>query len=285
MPRYCRLLLLFVALGLTASVLAGGFDVAVASKDIAQPAERCASGEPEFGSEICAQWAAVKSAREATRIAWIAMYGNLAALAGLLATLLATAWAARAANKAAIAAERAIEIAERTAKQQLRAYVSLLGFKMLLHRDANENIVEGEIVAHWRNAGQTPAFKVDNMVNWGSFEGEIPDDFGFPPFDDRDVFGTPTLGPDIRLGSGSPPVSPSEMTAVSGKAKRLYVWATADYVDAFGAGRRTEASAEVEIKAPFSGEDDFSFKVLRRFNGMDDSCMYPPEQGKPPALA
>jgi len=284
MPRYCRLLLLFVGLGVTASVLAGGFDAADARNSIARPADHCAGGELESGSEICAQWAAVKAARESTRIAWIAMYGNLAALAGLLATLLATAWAARAANKAAVAAEKAIEIAERTAKQQLRAYVSLLGFKMLLHRDAEQNIVEGEIVAHWRNAGQTPAFKVDNMVNWGSFDGEIPDDFRFPPFDNRDVFGTPTLGPDIRLASGSPPVSPSEMAAVSGKAKRMYVWATADYVDAFGAGRRTEASAEVEIKAPLSSEGDFSFKVLRRFNGMDDSCMYPPEPGKPPAL-
>ena len=71
-------------------------------------------------------------------------------------SILFTAWAAIAASRAARAADKAVEITERTSKQQLRAYINVSDFVMgsLDPSSASFTI---------KNRGQTPA---SNVLAW-----------------------------------------------------------------------------------------------------------------------
>jgi type II secretory pathway pseudopilin PulG len=236
---------------------------------------RCDPGATE-GNEQCARWAAVAAARDSARIARLSFYAIIAAVAGLILTLLMTARAARAASRASAATEQAVALAERTAKQQLRAYVSFAGFSLVIRNDCDGKAREGEFAAEWLNGGQTPAAGVDDTINWRVFDGELPEDFRFPPSERQDAFGALTLGPGRGFTSTSTRLDLDALRALTRADKLAYVWAAVDYVDTFGEARRTEAAALVCVSAAEGGEFAVAFHAIRRHNGMDGRCERPP---------
>ncbi|MEA3029184.1 MAG: hypothetical protein QOG13_509 [Sphingomonadales bacterium] len=228
------------------------------------------------GPEDCAQWAAVAAARDAASTARLALYASIAAIAGLIVTLLLTARATRAASRSTAATERAVVLADWSARQQLRAYVSFVGFSLVVRKDGDGKAREGEFAAEWTNGGQTPAARVEDGINWQVFDGAAPDDFRFPESERQDAFGAFTLGPDRNFTSTSTLLDLAALRALTQPGKQAYVWAAVDYVDAFGDARRTEAAARVSVSAGEGGEFAVAFNVIRRHNGMDASCGRPP---------
>jgi hypothetical protein len=151
--------------------------------------------------------------------------------------------AARAAKDSAVAAKAAVELSDRTAERQLRAYV---GITLPEDGPATSSFVPPAIPTirlGIRNSGQTPAYDVEYSA--------IVDIRAYPL---NDFSGPPATNPSnpITLFPGTFALSwgmtirpkraltDEEVVSIQdGKSKRLYFWGTIKYRDAFNKPRWT----------------------------------------------
>jgi hypothetical protein len=142
---------------------------------------------------------------------------------------------ANAAIRAAKAAEESNEQAREMAQVELRAYVYVTNVGR-----SDEPRYKGQpidkLIVTFRNFGRTPAFKFRVKRNWKlleGFEAELPENFDYPDFADKERFSEMTLGPDIDTPIESY-IDPNDVTKAQQRTHTLYIYGTAEYEDVFG---------------------------------------------------
>ena len=130
--------------------------------------------EAKSGPEnvLCQQWRMANAAEK--QIGWLSKQyeATLYEISALVAAVLFTAWAAIAATMAARAADRAIVVASKTAKHQLRAY--LAPDRLSLGKRRDDGPIR-DFVVIMRNFGQTPANQVTLKTRTGLSFGDNAD--------------------------------------------------------------------------------------------------------------
>jgi hypothetical protein len=120
----------------------------------------CRDGQPNYDSDLCAQWYAASAARDAANWAAWSFYVGIVGALGIIIALGLT-WHSN-------------WIARDTAKRQLRAYLAVKSAGPVLVRTNSDLVVEIGLV----NTGQTPAMHVDGFWNISILESNY--DFKFP---------------------------------------------------------------------------------------------------------
>ncbi len=138
-----------------------------------------------------------------------------------------------------VAAEAAVNVAQDTAKRQLRAYVSVAG----LARTKDPGEVAGAGFAVWvdvKNEGQTPAYDV---FHWAKIDlREFPLNGGF----DIHCIENPSRcilssgDKNIAFPTFKRDLTPLEEQAILSNGKAVYVYGEIDYRDAFGKRHMTQ---------------------------------------------
>lgn len=146
------------------------------------------------------------------------------------------ATAANAAKDSAKAAKNAVELSDKTAEKQLRAYVSIISGAMTL-----VNLTEGglgiSIHVVLRNSGQTPGYKFTTWIK----EPKILEPTAIPftePTPIAERAGMSVIGPggDVHI-NWILPSTPEMREAITKGTINVFVWGGADYTDAFGKER------------------------------------------------
>ncbi len=137
------------------------------------------------------------------------------------------------------ATESVANIKDVTARQ-LRAYL-VANFGAVVPQDRNANYHFGVRIL-LVNTGNTPAYNTSFKAKADIVPFPLPDDFSFT-LPETPVASASTLGPHqnfIMSGILDRMVSDEEITEIStGPNKRLFIWGTATYEDAFGIQRYT----------------------------------------------
>lgn len=144
----------------------------------------------------------------------------------LISTLFFTAIATKAASRAAKAADDAVEITERTNRQQLRAYVGVVRVEISWEPS------EISVTVIMKNVGQTPARKMTAWHAWGAGENIIYDDAGEKSRagPSRDIF----PGVDLIIPFPINFASDDIKKAVWDGRSPLHIWGGIVYFDIFG---------------------------------------------------
>lgn len=124
--------------------------------------------------------------------------------------------------------------------RQIRAYLTL-GFGSVIEQNAATGY-RYEVRMTLQNVGITPAYNVAINTHVAVLPWPLPDDFKFPDFDASKSNGS-VMGPhqnNIITGIAEKIYSDDDVREItSGPSKRLYVYGTVKYQDAFGVDRQT----------------------------------------------
>lgn len=162
--------------------------------------------------------------------------------------------------------------ADKTAQQQLRAYV----FVKAIHSNIVANSDIG-LVDNWRitvelgNGGNTPTKNLLLNTNWDSFSEQMAGDFDFPdrPYGDA---APGLIGPGGSSHAPHVDIPTALIDQVALKFKHVYIWGWADYDDVVGGPRhRTEFCFEILKDGGL-----MSFRPHGRFNSSDEECYRAP---------
>jgi hypothetical protein len=158
-----------------------------------------------------------------TGLAWFVFNGQLHEMEKAYGPLEKSAIAAK---ESADATKNAVQLAERTAERQLRAYFDISLGAIFLNSPS-----PGQMTAwtRFKNAGATPAYKVRG---WHQFTRGLT---GQAPFDKIGEFENEAIvGPGGNFNLNSTlTVSPEQLQAVRDRTLSLYVWGRIEYLDAF----------------------------------------------------
>lgn len=173
----------------------------------------------------------------------------------LAVTIFFTAWAAVAASKAASAADKAVEITDKTAKHQLRAYLSLSPAGV--HYDVSARTLSALVTQ--KNSGQTPAKKVRFSGIFEFYPFPLPENFDFsePIFGDSVNVVAPGDKFQITVTRDGV-IYEMDLTDTDCLVKRLYFVGTIEYEDIFG--------DEYETKSCWFYENGEIIRVMKLFS-------------------
>ncbi len=157
--------------------------------------------------------------------------------------------AARAAGDSATAAQTAVELSDKTAERQLRAYIGVNSMDVKVYP-----FEKGEFafIAHieMRNFGQTPA---NNMSVWAEAVIDGPDAKPFdmtkePARPTGGAIAFPTAAFNVDKGWA---ISTADKEALYKREKFLFLWGTVRYTDVFGKDRyfryRMQSTGQIVI--------------------------------------
>jgi hypothetical protein len=149
-----------------------------------------------------------------------------------------SAQAAQAAQDSAEATKKAVELSDRTAERQLRAYV--VATKASLDRLGIGQIPK--VVVELKNAGQTPAYKFRSRINIFGGPNPLPQS---PPLVDGDAVSILGPGESHFLGASmTATIGAAEMAEIIAGRRTIYVQGLLKYEDAFGKERFTKFSLQ-----------------------------------------
>lgn len=171
--------------------------------------------------DLCQQWRMAEAAQDLYQITKLEVFA-------LALTVFFTAYAAIAAARAAGAANKAVEVTERTAKSQLRAYVTV--------EDNQINVVGNGIDARIAviNCGQTPAYRLRGWLNVEIHERDSAKDLPIEPIDPSTA--STVLGPNLK----STVTRSYQPLPIDAAGKEICVWGRVEYTDIFGNDHWTE---------------------------------------------
>ncbi len=202
-------------------------------------------------SDLAAQWKAADWVMWAGIIAGTQLIATAAGLYYVKRTLDATLEAVEDTGKATKAMERQNELAEETAKRQLRAYVSVTPVT-ISNFDPPGIISVGHTVL---NHGQTPAQKMNHIFGMAVF----PNSFANFPTPIRPVVLNSTIFPNMEMKiwhNNNRQLTQAEVdNIILNQTHRFYIWGNLTYRDEFGAMQSTEFYASV-------GGSDFAANIL-----------------------
>jgi hypothetical protein len=138
-------------------------------------------------------------------------------------------------------------------------------------------VTSWSFMLYWENGGNTPTRYLTNYVSYGMTKEPIDLAFEFPD----GGHGLPdysVIGPKgVRAAQIVVPVD--DLKKVKNGDAHAYLWGWANYNDIFPGTTRHRTEFCVEIKVLDDPEIDkcrFSFQRHARYNGMDDECLYEP---------
>lgn len=218
----------------------------------------CSQPKTHDEADLCEQRRMAEAAENTLVLSKIQLILGVIGAALLFLTLFYGRQAARGAVVAARAAQASVATASDTAERQLRAYVSVT--PATLQNFKTPWTVGYDCVV--KNHGQTPASEINYVFGTGVFPNPLPPDFAFPA-PDRAIIKNGALFPDKEYFvwfRHNEDLAAQDIADVESDAKRLHVWGTARYRDAFGRMRTTEFSASV-------GGQQFSASVNAMLSG------------------
>jgi hypothetical protein len=137
-----------------------------------------------------------------------------------------------------------------TARREMRAYV-VVNYARLVHQD-NANGYRFEPRLLLLNTGRTPAYDVNYRASADALPFPLPEDFTFPT-NDFPINSNSTLGTaqNFTMNAAVPRLfSDEEIEEVKqGVARRIYMWGTATYRDAFATNHYTNFCVSVVFYA------------------------------------
>jgi hypothetical protein len=229
----------------------------------------CEQPKDKDQADLCQQWRVAEAADTQALL-------NALGLLLLAGTLVFTGWAAVAAARAAKAAQSSVELTSRTAERQLRAYVSVQGFKIdLLLDEATKKVISRTIYITWINSGATPARNVRTNAEWALFGDSLPSGFDFP---DQGQPMSGHLGPEQIIRTGPKPVPDTELIEVAARRKHLIIWGWLEYDDVFvrTPRHRTEYCVQLRVNGdPMSDRCTYEPVIFYEHNGADEDCKKP----------
>lgn len=138
------------------------------------------------------------------------------------------------------AADESLETYKDANVRQMRAYLTV-GFGGVIKQDPGTGY-RFEVRMNLQNVGNTPAYGVVSNVHVDVFPFPLPEEFQFPQLDDA-ISGASAVGPHqsfFLTGVADRIYSEGDVDEVSsGLHKRLYIYGTVKYEDAFGTRRQT----------------------------------------------
>jgi hypothetical protein len=141
---------------------------------------------------------------------------------------------AQAAKDSADATKKAVELSDKTAERQLRAYVGVFS-SAVEEQTSSEGKLAIAARVEIRNAGQTPAY---NLRSWIAIEATEPPTipFHFPPNLEERPTGMLPPGTNTNLDI-SFATTAEVIQSLHDNRRSLYVWGRVEYRDAFGHDR------------------------------------------------
>ncbi len=125
--------------------------------------------------------------------------------------------------------------------RQMRAYLTI-GLGSVLRQDVATNY-HFEVRMNLQNVGNTPAYKEVSNIHVDVLPYPLPQDFKFPEFNDT-ISSAAVVGPHLSYvltGFANRLYADDDVHEIEfGSAKRLYVYGTVKYEDAFGVSRKTD---------------------------------------------
>jgi hypothetical protein len=169
-----------------------------------------------------------------------------------------SAQSAKAAKEAADATRDSVNLAKDTAERQLRAYVYVLPPPQGIPNAVADGLQRAVVAV--RNSGQTPAYQMQFRGNFGFGPYPAPTN---PTFREGPYGGAMVLNPATELTTGAV-ISTEEKfsqadldSIVDGKTRRLYIFGSVIYKDAFGKDRVTEFCFAYYGKGPVLTSMDY----------------------------
>lgn len=209
------------------------------------------------------QWTAAEAAVSSANAAWFQL-----PIAFVVAAM--TAWAAVAASRAARAAQKSVEVAQSTAKQQLRAYVQVEGAILLYETGGVSNSIpttgaRAYATVRLVNTGQTPA--QDLTVRTTLALRPVPVDRTTLTMEERDANSRTTLG--ASIGSQSTAVapgilSPTTVSNIVAGNEGIFLFGEVKYRDIFDQWHATTFSL-----CNAEGHGDGTMRFMDRGNEAD----------------
>lgn len=182
----------------------------------------CAQGHDERSSDLCAQWKAADSARDAAEYAFWGLIIGAVGTAMLLITFAET---------------------RKVSRAQLRAYISIKPMGLKIFQVAVGKQIEASLKI--TNGGQTPAYNVVWHGNIVALSKDMAVDF----FDESNDSPPPYKEPRPTLINSSDsieadlesvdPISSQDWAEVVAGTKNLYLYGTGEYKDVFKRTRHT----------------------------------------------
>lgn len=202
------------------------------------------------------EWRAEQDLEAQRMMAWWSKVAGLAASIGvflLAMTLWETTRTTVAAAEAADATRKGVELAEKTAERQLRAYLSITS--MDLHRDGDTYKLKTVIT----NDGQTPARGVRPSITMGirTLAGE-----NLPEIETDEA--AAVVGPG-KIVTNEVSLSPTagELAHIASGDRTIFAWGRVDYVDIFGTKRFLTVRCRMGSER---GPNSYAMRTLRDGN-------------------
>jgi hypothetical protein len=146
------------------------------------------------------------------------------------------------------AANESVAVFKDANVRQMRAYLTV-GLGGVLRQDSSTNY-HFEVRMILQNVGNTPAYKEASNIHVDVLPFPLPQDFQFPAFDDS-ISSAAVVGPHlsyILTGFATRLYSDDDVHEIEfGSNKRLYVFGTVKYEDAFGVSRKTDFCQVIEF--------------------------------------
>jgi hypothetical protein len=161
--------------------------------------------------------------------------------------------------------KRTLRHLERTAKIELRAYVSLREFAIRSVRFGGiAHQVRWDVAPTFENTGVTPAGSVELTVNHEFRDDDLPEDFTFPDLPTRDTPSLGTIGPRCHATSGAVEVPYATVVGILRSQKRAFIWGWLGYSDVFPKSpvRHTDFAGEIEAHGPENNPDAIELRVV-----------------------
>ncbi len=185
----------------------------------------CEKGKPNEKSDLCAQWYAANAARDAANWAFWSLGVGVVGALGIVAAL----WLTINSNR----------IARDTAKRQLRAYVGTAAANIRFVPNPIPEKRHCLLSIDWRNTGQTPAYDLETGVEfhfadrgWRNIPAMTPPDKGRTRTSLAPTCISQVLDARIEL---------PEFVRWRAGERDLFIFASAQYLDAFGGARFTNS--------------------------------------------
>ena len=214
-------------------------------KDYKEPCHNAKSGP---NSDLCQQWRmaeATESLVELTRPQVVAaITAAFMAIFGAVVATIAAFWAKEAAQHT----KRAADIADRTSKQELRAYVCAT-----FPRETKGSVQKGTFNTRIkiRNVGQTPAFKIQSKTIARVLDVSVERTDAFPPIvhsGDKTKSIFPNIEDSINVRMPDV-ITEDQIVEMELGRKNIYVWGAIKYEDVFGAEHVTRYAFFTSVKS------------------------------------
>ncbi len=208
-------------------------------------------------ADLCQQWRTAEATKEQAKWAFPQFSANVLTVLGLIATIIITVTGTKAATRAARAAEDAVAIAQNTAKQELRAYISVEARPWDIVEDEQNRMFLASVV--YMNVGQTPARNIHYRHRVDIEADGAVIDWNAGHWHKSDLTMHPGQGRQLTARYKKP-FSQEVEERVRRKNATIYLFGKITYDDGFSPDRR-ETNFRIKIDGKVLNREDREFLI------------------------